>query len=302
MPTPQVIDLHMHSTHSDGTNDTARLLEMLQSKQVDLFSFTDHDSVGCYFDLLAGKARLYPGVSLIPGVELSCRYKGQMRDMLGYGIDVRVIDEYLKEKYSFTNRLKKQQQVLDRFKEICRSKGLIFDESIAVKDGKKAEGYTVMYMELNRHPENLERYPFVEDCTHLFWDYFSNRESDFFVDETFDLPDFEEAIAVIRKAGGKAFLAHPYVYGMSDEDTEDLVRAAVKAGIEGLELKHQSNQGDHVEKLRALAAKYDLYFSGGTDFHGLNKPGIELVTGYGNMLVNLDEVAPWIDQVCRFSV
>ncbi|MCF0228914.1 MAG: PHP domain-containing protein [Parasporobacterium sp.] len=296
-----ITDLHMHTLHSDGTYSTSEVLKMLENKNVDLFSFTDHDSVGCYYDLAEGRAFLYPGVTLIPGVELSCRVDGMMRDMLGYGISVPYIDAYLKDRYSRENRIKKQTQVLDRFKEICRMKGLVFDETIKVEEGKKAEGYTVMYMELNRHPENIVKYPFVEDCTRLFWDFFSNRSSDFFVDETFDLPEFDEAVDVIHKAGGLAFIAHPFVYGLSDEETETLVRLAVDAGVDGLELKHQSNKDGHVEKLLKMAEKYHLYTSGGTDFHGLNKPGIELVTGYGNMLVDYSEVEPWINTVKHFE-
>jgi len=297
-----VIDLHMHSVHSDGTFTTKELLAMLWDKDVDIFSFTDHDSVGCYNDLRNGEAQLYPGVTLIPGVELSCRVDGCLRDMLGYGIDIDKMNVYLEEKYSLKNRIGKQQQVLDRFKEICRSKNLIFDENIRAEEGKKAEGYNVMYMELNRHPQNIERYPFLADCTRLYWDYFSNRDSEFYVDETFDLPEFEEAVDVIHAAGGLAFTAHPLVYGLPDEETEDLIRHAVKAGADGLELKHQSNKPGHVEKLAGLAEKYHLLTSGGTDFHGLNKPGIKLVTAFGNMRVDYNEIEPWIHSVGTFSI
>lgn len=296
-----VIDLHMHSVHSDGTFTTKELLAMLWDKDADIISFTDHDSVGCYYDLRDGAAALYPDVTLIPGVELSCRVDGFLRDMLGYGISVDKMAAYLERKYSPENRIRKQQQVLDRFKEICRSKHLLFDEDIRATEGKKAEGYTVMYMELNRHPENIERYPFLADCTRLYWDYFANRSSEFFVDETFDLPSFEEAVDVIHQSGGMAFLAHPFVYGLTDEQTEELVRHAVDAGIEGMELKHQSNRPGHVEKLLRLADRYHLLLSGGTDFHGLNKPGIKLVTAFGNMQVEYEEIAPWIHSITPFT-
>lgn len=291
-----IIDLHMHSVHSDGTFTTNELLAMLWDKNADIISFTDHDSVGCYYDIREGRARLYPDVTLIPGVELSCRVDGLLRDMLGYGISVDYINDYLNEKYSPANRLKKQQLVLERFKEICRSKNLCFDESVQVTEGKKAEGYTVMYMELNRHPENIERFPFLGDCTRLYWDHISNADSEFFIDETFDLPTFDEAIDVIHKAGGKAFLAHPFVYGMSDEDTEALIRYAADKGADGLELKHQSNKPGHVDKLRHFAQKYHLLTSGGTDFHGLNKPGIKLITAFGNMLVEYEDVKTWVEE------
>ena len=292
-----VIDLHIHSVHSDGTFTTHDLLNMLWDKDVDIFSFTDHDSVGCYLDLEKGIASLYEGVTLIPGVELTCQVDGQLRDMLGYGIDYHAIAAYLDERYSLDNRIRKQQLILERFKEIGRRKGLIFDEEIRAMEGKKAEGYTVMFMELNRHPENIERFPFLGDATRLYWDHFTNPESDFYVDETFDLPTFEEAVDVIHRSGGMAFIAHPYVYGLSDEQTEMLIRRAVDAGAEGMELKHQSNKKEHVSKLLSFAEKYGLYLSGGTDFHGFNKPGIKLVTAYGNMLVEYREIKPWIENV-----
>ena len=296
-----VIDLHMHSVHSDGTFTAQDLLNMLWDKDVDIFSFTDHDSVGCYLDLQEGRASLYEGVTLIPGVELTCRADGHLRDMLGYGIDIPFMAAYLDQRYSPENRVRKQQLVLDRFKEICRSKKLIFDESIRASEGKKAEGYTVMFMELTRHPENLERFPFLGDATRLYWDHFTNPKSEFYVDETFDLPTFEEAIRVIHEAGGLAFIAHPYVYGLSDEETEDLIRQAASAGADGMELMHQSNKPGHIEKLRRFAGKYQLLLSGGTDFHGFNKPGIKLVTAYGNMLVDYHDIEPWLGNVVHME-
>ena len=297
-----IIDLHMHSVHSDGTFTTRELLAMLWDKDVDIFSFTDHDSVGCYLDLRDHLAEAYPDATIIPGVELTCQINGNLRDMLGYGISISHMADYLEKKYSRENRIKKQQTVLNRFKDICREKHLVFDESVSVQEGKKAEAYTVMYMELNRHPENIERFPFFSDCTRLYWDHFVNPESDFFVDESFDLPSFEEAVEEIHQAGGIAFLAHPFVYGLSDAETEELIRCAVAAGADGLELKHQSNKAGHVEKLLHFAEKYHLLTSGGTDFHGQNKPGIKLVTAFGNMQVEYSEIEPWINQVSHFQV
>jgi len=292
-----VIDLHMHSVHSDGTFTAQDLLNMLWDKDADIISFTDHDSVGCYLDLEQGRASLYEGVTLIPGVELTCRVDGNLRDMLGYGIDIHQMADYLDKKYSLENRIRKQQLILERFKEIGRKKGLEFDESITAAEGKKAEGYTVMFMELNRHPENLKRFPFLGDATRLYWDHFTNPASEFYVDETFDLPSFEEAVDVIHRSGGMAFIAHPYVYGLPDNQTEALIKKAADCGAEGMELKHQSNKEGQVEKLLGFAEKYGLYLSGGTDFHGYNKPGIKLVTAYGNMLVDYREIEPWIHNV-----
>ena len=70
---------------------------------------------------------------------------------------------------------------------------------------------------------------------------------------------------------------------------------------EGMELKHQSNKEGHVEKLLQMARKYHLYTSGGTDFHGYNKPGIKLVTAFGNMQVEYEEISPWIGSVTHME-
>ena len=69
-----IIDLHMHSVHSDGTCTAQQLIDMLAAKGVGIISFTDHDSVGCYRDLRSGRATLEPGMTLVPGVTISSGY------------------------------------------------------------------------------------------------------------------------------------------------------------------------------------------------------------------------------------
>lgn len=298
----KVIDLHMHSVNSDGTFTTQQMIDMLYKKGANIISFTDHDSVGCYYDLKNRRAQLYPGVMLISGVELSCQFNGCLRDMLGYGISIPFVNGYLNEKYSLEHRIEKQQYILEQLKSICKSYGLLFDPSISVREGKKAEGFVIMYNELNRYQENVCRYPFIANNTQFYWNYFSNRDSEFFVDETYDLPTFSEAVDIIHQAGGKAFLAHPYAYGLEQNGVAQLVQTAVCAGIDGIELKHSSNKGSDVNNILDFAKRYHLLLSGGTDFHGATKPGLELVTGYGNMLVQYEEIEPWIKNVRNMEV
>lgn len=151
-----------------------------------------------------------------------------------------------------------------------------------------------MYNELNKYSQNIEKCPFIANNTSFYWDYFSNKESEFYIDETYDLFSFKEAVTLIHSLGGKAFLAHPFAYGMDDKEVKKLVSNAVDAGIDGIELKHSSNKKDDVKKIREFAGKYNLLCSGGTDFHGKTKPGLELVTAYGNMNVREKDVKNWI--------
>ena len=166
-----IIDLHIHSINSDRTFTTQELLDMLHNKHANLISFTDHDSVGCYKDIINGKAIPYKDMMILPGVELSCSVNGNLRDMLGYGFDISKMHDALKERYSTENRIKKQEKILEEFKKICQEKGLIFDENIRVIYGRKAEGFVAMYNELNKYPENIEKYPFIANNTNFYWDY-----------------------------------------------------------------------------------------------------------------------------------
>ena len=297
----QIIDLHIHSTHSDGSKTTAELLDMLQAQGATIFSFTDHDSIGCYRDLTEGKVSLYPGATLIPGVEITCNHDGDMRDILGYGIDIDVIGNYLDNKYSLENRIAKQKNIVEQFKAHCKKAGLTFDPAVTATEGKKAEGFAVMYNELTKYPENIEKMPFLSNATVTYWEYFANKDSDFYVNEIFDAPTIDEAVSIIHQAGGKAFLAHPYYYRMSHEDTEEMVRYAVAAGIDGVELKHSTNRDDDVERVRAYAEKYNLLMSGGSDYQGDIKPGLELITAFGNMKVEYEDILPWIHDVRVFT-
>ena len=143
--TKEVIDLHIHSNNSDGTFSTQELIDMLKLKNASIISFTDHDNVGCYYDLKFGHAKLYPGVCLIPGVELSCSVNGSIRDILGYGISISHMFDYLENKYSLESRIKKQQYILEQFMQKCKILGLKFKSNIEVKEGKKAEAFVVVY-------------------------------------------------------------------------------------------------------------------------------------------------------------
>ncbi len=296
-----IVDLHIHSNHSDGTFNTNELLALLNNADVDFFSFTDHDNISCYFDLEKLK---YSGkkIHYVRGVELSFSCHGQIRDMLGYGIDINTMKEFLDLYYADEITIKKQNYILEQFKHICATLDLKFDEDIRCCSGKKAEAFILMHESLNRYSENIEKYPFIQHNTKFYWEHFANRNSPFFVDETFDLPTTSDVVSAIHKAGGLAFLAHPCAYGLSKEHVEELICLAVNIGIDGLEVYHSSNKNDDVEFLKSQAHINHLYMSGGSDFHGNIKPKLKLVTGYENMKVNYMDLQPWLSKVERFSI
>lgn len=293
----QFIDLHMHSVNSDGSETTRQLLDQLFALGVGIMSFTDHDSVGCYYDLKKLSNKYGRSMTIIKGCEFSFVYNNKIKDMLGYGIDIDYVKKFLDARYSFDARIQKQRENLELFKGICKAKGMIFDDSIDVSTGNKSEAFVVLYYELNKHPENVERFPFIVDNTSFYWNYYANIESDYYVSETKGLPVMEEIIDVIKKAGGKAFLAHPYAYSRDRESNDILINLAIKNGIDGIEIQHSSNKEDDADVLTQIALSHKLLRSGGSDFHGKSKPKLKLVRGYDNMQVKFDEISEWVDTV-----
>lgn len=97
-----------------------------------------------------------------------------------------------------------------------------------------------------------------------------------------------QAVRLILDAGGIPILAHPILYHMSKDGLEQLVSTLTDAGLAGIEAIYSTYNAAEERQIRSLAAKYQLSISGGSDFHGANKPGLELATGYGKLLIPAD--------------
>ena len=297
MQPQKLIDMHMHSIHSDGSDTTQQLLEQLFELNVEIMSFTDHDSVECYHDLNGLANDHGRKMTIIKGVELSFAYNETIKDMLGYGIDINSIKDFLDTRYSTETRINKQRTNLKRFKSICKSQGMKFDDSIDVSTGNKSEAFVVLYYEIIKYSDNITLFPFIADNTSFYWDYYANKKSDYYVSETNGLPDMEEVIGIIKMAGGKAFLAHPYAYSRDREKNNALIELAIKNNVDGIEIQHSSNREDDIAVLTQIALSNKLLRSGGSDFHGSVKPSIKLVYGFDNIRVQFDEITEWFGDV-----
>ncbi|GHU83877.1 5'-3' exoribonuclease [Bacteroidia bacterium] len=299
MPKPTV-DLHIHTVHSDGSQSVAELLGQLRELGIQIASFTDHDCVRAYADL-PGLERQLAGLTLLPGAELSFAHHGEVRHMLGYGIDIARIQAYLDEQYSFEKSLANQERIITQFKAICDAKGLQYDPDVHAVTGNNAEAFLAMYQSLISYPENVQKYPFIADNTIFYWDYFANRASDFYVDVTVGWVDLPTIVDTIHSAGGLAFLAHPFAHGLSRDGIAALVGEAAFSGADGVEIQHASTYAEEISLLRSLAARHGLYASGGSDYHGTVKPNRALGTAHGNICITREEIAPWLPKVRTYA-
>lgn len=264
------IDLHVHSTSSDGTFTPSELIDLAVAVDLRAIAITDHDSISGIKEAM--NAAALKNLEIIPGVELSCDYNGKEVHMLGYFIDPDN-EEFKKHLFHFCevrdNRNKKMVELLIQ------------------------EGFSITYENLlAENPDsvitraNIARFlvdhGMVKDLNTVFSKYLGD-------DCRCAVPRAKitpmKAIELIHRAGGLAFLAHPLIYRLSQEHLTCMIEALKNAGLDGMEAIYSTYQPGDERNMKALAAEFNLLISGGSDFHGTNKPHIRLGTGMGNLYV-----------------
>ena len=252
------LDLHMHSTVSDGTDSPLEILSLVRSLRMSAFSLTDHDaSKGCKIirdNLSIGDPKF------ISGVEFSCRdFKGKYH-ILGYGYDLE--SESMKKLFELghSHRLNK----LDGRIEVLKVKyGIEFPEDEIKRlheldnPGKPHLGnLMVKYGHAQSKDEAIEK--FLNNI-HVQSEYFNP----------------EEVIETIIEAGGIPVLAHPFFGDGSEMVTEEkmkpLCQRLVGYGLKGLEAFYSEFKANHIKHMLYLAECFGLYVTAGSDYHGKNK-------------------------------
>lgn len=297
------IDLHMHTKYSDGEYSVEEVLKECESEGLSVVSITDHDAVGAYKEIEENPEirKVFSG-RIIPGTELSFNKDGYLFDVLGYGIDYKKMQNLLDNRMDEKTKKEMQATLLEEWKQVCRNKGIKFDERIETTNGTKSEAFNVLFSDISnfeKYPENAKFAEYIskENRAFFYKRYFSNPNSSFFVYESRFSPSLKEAIDMIHKCGGKAFLAHAFAYGL--EDTIGFINYAIQQGIDGIEQYYSTFTNIHENIIRELAERNSLYVSGGTDFHGPNvKTGINIGIGKGNMSIPERIIWPWIPKEC----
>lgn len=258
------IDLHVHSCYSDGEHTPGELIDIAKNNDVRTISITDHDTVLAYQNLIADN-----DVEVIPGIELSAKDEIGRTHILGYGID-----PFNKEILEQTERLKENSiESFLMIVEYLKNKGVIFNS----KD--------ISYL-INREGDvgrpDLAKlcidYGYSESVDDAFRQYLieaylatkSKRSS----------LTYQECFELIKKAGGIPVLAHPISLNRNKEDMDALIKDMVKEGLMGLEVFHSNHSIEQMSEYLRLAQKYNLLYSGGSDYHGeIIKPDIEMGKG-----------------------
>ncbi len=264
------IDLHTHSIFSDGSMTPTELLCHAAELGVDAIALTDHDTVSGLPE--AEKAAKACGVELVPGVELSTEGISQVH-ILGYYID--------RENTALLDAFAKQQEERRHthalyMKKIKESGFEITEEEVhAVAPSGSIGRAHYARVFVNRG--------YVSSVSEAFSKYFYVGGPCYVKREVMTPQD---AIALIHKAGGLAFFAHPHQTKLSDEKIFALMKQLFEAGLDGVEGYYSEYDEAMGKKFRKMASDLGLLLSGGSDYHAQMKPHIEIGSGInGNLFV-----------------
>lgn len=265
-----MIDLHVHSSSSDGTLPPALLTEKALQCGLTAYALTDHDTVAGVGE--AKKAALGTSLEVISGAELSCTWEGAEIHILGLYLDEssQLLDNVLTR--FRLRRAARNEEMLSRFNRD--------GYSLSMED--LSQGRPGSVITRAHFARALLEKGYVSSMEQAFKRYLEQGGPYCPPKENFKP---EEAISLIRTAGGFASLAHPVLYKLGWKKTELLISCLKALGLGGVEVYYSSHQRSDTQKLQEICRAHSLLPTGGSDFHGANKPDIRLGTGRGGLRV-----------------
>ena len=270
-----IIDLHVHSNKSDGSFTPTELVNYAIEKGLSAFALTDHDTTDGIDEALASAEPAVAAgrpVEVIPGIEFSTEYEGQDIHIVGLYIDYKS-DFFRRRLVSFV------EGRITRNKEMCRR---LTEHGIPVTYEELTAEFPDCVITRAHYAKFMLNHGYINSLKEAF-DRYIGDHGPCFVPRKKITP--MRAVEIILKAGGFPILAHPVLYHFSKARLEKLVALLTEMGLQGLECVYSTHSTSDEREMRSLAKKYNLCVSGGSDFHGNAKPGLDLATGYGKLFV-----------------
>ncbi|MGB8454557.1 MAG: PHP domain-containing protein [Anaerocolumna sp.] len=269
------IDLHVHSNVSDGTLTPSEIVSLAVRNQIAAIALTDHDTLaGIPEAQAAALSETQKGnpVQVIPGTEISVSYR--KKDIHILGLFVAPDNPPLYQ--SLKNARLKREERNEKMTANLRAAGI----DITVDKLREEEGEAVLTRA--HFAKFMVKYGYSKNTPDAFTKYLNN-DSPYYVPREYLSP--EEAISLIHTAGGLSIVAHPLLYKYTLGEVEQMAAYLAGLGLDGIEAIYSSNTGFDEGHMRHLANKYNLSITGGSDFHGANKPDLNLGTGRGNLKI-----------------
>jgi predicted metal-dependent phosphoesterase TrpH len=270
-----LIDLHTHSTASDGSLSPRELVALALNSGLKALALTDHDTTAGNREAIA-EARKF-NLTFVPGVEISCDFGIYSFHILGYWIDPE--NELLKNtlKILLEYRTQRNLKIISRLRDLGIEISYDEVEEIAGNEVVGRIHFAQILMQKGVVPSIKEAFTRLLNIGRP--GYVAKKRL-----------TAAEGINLILQAGGFPVLAHPGLYPFkSQNELNSILKELISVNLQGIEVYYSAHNSNQTESYLALAQKLNLAISGGSDFHGSAKPDILLGTGLkGNLNLRLN--------------
>ncbi len=294
-----MIDLHMHTTYSDGADSLIEVLKKAESLKLEYISITDHDTCEGYKELAKLDVKKYFSGQIINGVEIKCAYKKRLIEILGYKVDPKVINNFMEEFHKTKSKEILQQKYFDILHERCTDMGLVMSKKEDIEFNPKTDWASIkIYNDIKAHEENKLKVPddFWSEFNIFSKKYCGDVNYPLYIDKSEDYLQLDEAIKLVKDAGGLVFLPHIFIYKWAEDKKKLLDDIVAEYDIDGIECMHSEFSQDDIDYLLEYTQKNNFYRSGGSDYHGKNKVGIEMAVGKGNLKIESYLIQDWVNK------
>lgn len=264
----KTIDLHTHSLCSDGAQTPTEVVHTAKAAGLSAIALSDHDCIaGVQEAVDAGKAA---GIEVIPAVELSAQSDTELH-ILGYFVDIN--NKKLQDTMAYAIQVRDERQ-----EETCRK---LNEQGFSITmEEARAEAHGNPVLCRAHFAQIMVRKGYAASVQEAFSKYlsvgcyaYSNRQA----------LTGPEAVCLIREAGGIAVAAHLHLIKMPDDKLREYLKSLIPYGLDGVEGYYTDYTPDMEQRYRSMAKELGLVISGGTDYHGANKPHISIGKGRGNL-------------------
>lgn len=269
IPKRMSIDLHTHTTASDGTLTPTELVELAAEKQLEAVAVTDHDTIDGTAEAMRAGKRL--GVEVVPGCELSAsspRGAGWLH-IVGLWIPERPTELIKAFDWLQEGRRVRNHEIAEKLRKL--GVNTTYERVAARATGTVGRPHFA---------QELLDLGVVRTMDQAFSQWLGDRGKAYVPKRKLSP---ERALEILKSEGATTILAHPYILALGRKTLEDLIRHLKDHGLDGIEVDYTEHDSEQRNYYRKLADKYDLLVSGGSDFHGNVKPLVKLGTGKGDV-------------------
>lgn len=293
-----MIDLHMHTKYSDGTDDIVELLKAAEKIGLEVISITDHNTVKAYKELESLNIKNYYSGKIIPGIEMNTKVLGIPIEILGYGIDYEKMNERIPTIFLPVRERNRIEAM--RLYEKCITAGIKLEENCLENYDATYFASKFIMSEIHKFEENkaiIDEEAWNE-LRVFYRKYMSNPEMPLYINTDDLVPDFEQASNLIRECGGLVFIPHIFEY--RENSYKILEYILNNYNVDGFECFYTTFTKEQTDEIYKICKERNLYISGGSDYHGKAKVNVLLGIGHGNLEIEYGEIEEWQDKVRYF--